>query len=119
MVVDIGDIYNEFSDGIFNPFAIRRFLRYAYNSWQQPAPTYVVLVGDAHYDYKNTRLSRFYREDPNFRGTYNLYPIFVPTYHGWATPRVGETAMDQRFVNISGEDALPDMLIGRTLCSES
>ena len=57
MVVDIGDIYNEFSDGIFNPFAIRRFLRYAYNSWQQPAPTYVVLVGDAHYDYKNTTVA--------------------------------------------------------------
>lgn len=110
-VVDIGDIYDEFSDGIFNPFAIRRFLRYAYNSWQQPAPTYVILVGDAHYDYKNTTVER-YRRDPNFRGTYNLYPIFVPTYHGWA-PASGETAMDQRFVNISGEDALPDMLIGR------
>ncbi len=111
MIVDIGDIYNEFSDGLFNPFAIRRFLRYAYNSWQQPAPTYVLLVGDAHYDYKNTTVA-LYREDPNFRGTYNLYPIFVPTYHGWA-PASGETAMDQRFVNISGEDALPDMLIGR------
>ena len=111
MVVDIDDIYDEFSDGLFNPFAIQRFLRYAYNSWQQPAPTYVVLVGDAHYDYKNTTVER-YRRDPNFRGTYNLYPIFVPTYHGWA-PASGETAMDQRFVNISGEDALPDMLIGR------
>ncbi len=111
MVVDIGDIYDEFSDGLFNPFAIRRFLRYAYNSWQAPAPTYVVLVGDAHYDYKNTTVER-YRRDPNFRGTYNLYPITVPTYHGWA-PASGETAMDQRFVNISGEDALPDMLIGR------
>ena len=111
MVVDIGDIYDEFSDGLFNPFAIRRFLRYAYNSWQQPAPTYVLLVGDAHYDYKNTTVER-YRRDPNFRGTYNLYPITVPTYHGWA-PASGETAMDQRFVNISGEDALPDMLIGR------
>ena len=111
MVVDIDDIYDEFSDGLFNPFAIRRFLRYTYNSWQQPAPTYVVLVGDAHYDYKNTTVER-YRRDPNFRGTYNLYPITVPTYHGWA-PASGETAMDQRFVNISGEDALPDMLIGR------
>ncbi len=111
IVVDINDIYDEFSDGLFNPFAIRRFLRYAYNSWQQPAPTYVVLVGDAHYDYKHTIVER-YRRDPNFRGIYNLYPIFVPTYHGWA-PASGETAMDQRFVNISGEDALPDMLIGR------
>ena len=108
MVVDIDDIYDEFSDGVFNPLAIQKFLRYAYTSWQQPAPTYVLLVGDAHYDYKNA-IVKLYRED---RKTYNLYPIFVPTYHGWA-PECGETAMDHRFVNVSGEDPLPDMLIGR------
>lgn len=111
MVVDIGNIYDEFSDGLFNPLAIQKFLRYAYSNWQQPVPTYVLLVGDAHYDYKNATVER-YRRDPNFRGAYNLYPIFVPTFHGWA-PESGETAMDQRFVNVSGEDALPDMLIGR------
>ena len=108
MVVDVGDIYDEFSDGLFNPLAIQKFLRYAYNGWQQPAPTYVLLVGDAHYDYKNA-IVKLYRED---RKTYNLYKIFVPTFHGWA-PACGETAMDQRFVNVSGEDPLPDMLIGR------
>ena len=111
LVVDIDDIYNEFSDGLFNPFAIQKFLRYAYNNWQQPAPTYVLLVGDAHYDYKRATVE-IYRQDTTFRGTYKLYPNFVPTYHGWA-PASGETSMDQRFVNISGEDPLPDMLIGR------
>ena len=111
MVVDIDDIYNEFSDGLFNPFGIQKFLRYAYHNWQQPAPTYVLLVGDAHYDYKNATVE-IYRLDPTFRGTYKLYPNFVPTYHGWS-PASGETAMDQRFVNVSGDDALPDMLIGR------
>ena len=111
MVVDIDDIYNEFSDGLFNPFAIQKFLRYAYNNYQQPAPTYVLLVGDAHYDYKGATVE-IYRRDTTFRGTYKLYPNFVPTYHGWA-PASGETSMDQRFVNISGEDPLPDMLIGR------
>ena len=111
IVVDIGDIYDEFSDGIFNPLAIQKFLRYVYNNWQQPVPTYVVLVGDAHYDYKYATVER-YRRDPSFRGTYNLPSIFVPTFHGWA-PESGETAMDQRFVNISGDDPLPDMLIGR------
>ncbi len=110
-VVDIDDIYNEFSDGLFNPFAIQKFLRYTYHNWQQPAPTYVLLVGDAHYDYKGATVD-IYRQDPTFRGTYNLYPNFVPTYHGWA-PASGETSMDQRFVNISGEDPLPDMFIGR------
>lgn len=103
-VVDIDEIYNEFSSGRFNPFAIQTFLRIAYQTWQSPAPTYVLLVGDAHYDYKQVTKQR----DP----TYDLYPIFVPTYHGWA-PESGETAMDQRFVNVSGDDALPDMFIGR------
>lgn len=111
MVVDIDDVYNEFSDGLFNPFAIQKFLRYAYHNYQQPAPTYVLLVGDAHYDYKGATVE-IYRRDTTFRGTYKLYPNFVPTYHGWA-PASGETSMDQRFVNISGEDPLPDMLIGR------
>ncbi len=103
-VVDIDEIYNEFKAGLFNPIAIQDFLRYAYEAWQPPAPTYVLLVGDAHFDYKRV-FKQLYT-------TYNLYPIFVPTYHGWA-PASGETAMDQRFVNISGADALPDMFIGR------
>ena len=104
-VVDIDEIYNEFGFGLYNPFAIQHFLRYAYHTWQSPAPTYVLLVGDAHYDYKEVIVERYH-------GNYDLYPNFVPTYHGWA-PESGETAMDHRFVNISGDDSLPDMLIGR------
>ncbi len=103
-VVDIDEIYNEFGNGLFTPFAIQNFLRYAYHTWQSPAPTYVLLVGDAHYDYKGV-IKRLHND-------YDLYPIFVPTYHAWA-PESGETAMDQRFVNVSGDDALPDMFIGR------
>ena len=106
-VVDVDDIYNEFSGGIFTPFAIQKFLQYAYHTWQPPVPTYVLLVGDAHYDYKGIAAKHFARNP-----SYNIYPIFVPTYHGWA-PESGETAMDQRFVNVSGDDSLPDMHIGR------
>jgi len=103
-VVNIDEIYNEFSSGLFSPFAIKYFLRYAYHTWQPPAPTYVLLVGDAHYDYKRVSVEH----NPEFK----LYPIFVPTYHAWS-PESGETAIDQRFVNVSGDDALPDMMIGR------
>ena len=109
-VVDIDEIYNEFNGGVFSPIAIQTFLRYTYETWQPPAPTYVLLVGDAHYDYKRVSVKLYNKE--NSRGTYNLYPIFVPTYHGWA-PESGETAMDQRFINVSGDDRLPDMFIGR------
>ena len=108
-VVDVEEIYDQFSHGIFNPLAIQRFLRYAYTSWREPRPTYVLLVGDAHYDYKGA-IVNVYREELG-RG-YNLYPIYVPTFHGWA-PASGETAMDSRFVTVSGDDPLPDMFIGR------
>ena len=108
IVVDIDDVYEQFNHGVFSPFAIQQFLRYAYTSWQQPAPSYVLLVGDAHYDYKRATVA-LYRLDNR---TFNLYPIYVPTIHGWA-PVSGETAMDHRFVTVSGEDTLPDMFIGR------
>ncbi len=108
-VVDVHDIYNQFSHGIFNPFAIQKFLRYAFTSWQKNAPTYVLLVGDAHYDYKQTTIDYYLRE---YGTTYDLYPNTVPTLHGWA-PNSGETAMDSRFVAVSGDDPLPDMFIGR------
>lgn len=108
MVVDIEDIYDEFSNGLFNPMAIKSFLRYAYNNWTSPKPSYVLLVGDAHWDYKNAYVE-YYREIGQEK---DIPPIFVPTYHGWS-PEGGETAMDQKFVEVSGEDSLPDMFIGR------
>ena len=66
-VVDIDEIYNEFGNGLFTPFAIQNFLRYAYHTWQSPAPTYVLLVGDAHYDYKGV-IKRLHND-------YDLYPF--------------------------------------------
>ena len=109
MVVDIEEVYDQFNHGIFNPIAIQKFLRYAYTHWRTPKPTYVLLVGDAHYDYKGA-IVKLYRGALN--RDYDLYPIYVPTFHGWA-PASGETAMDHRFVTISGDDPLPDMFIGR------
>ena len=108
-IVDIDIIYDQFSHGLFNPNAIQKFLRYAYVNWRKPAPTFVLLVGDAHYDYKGS-IVQVYRKD--YDKKYNLYPIFVPTFHGWS-PESGETAMDHRFVLLSGDDRLPDMYIGR------
>ena len=108
-IVDIDIIYDQFSHGVFNPNAIQKFLRYAYVNWRKPAPTFVLLVGDAHYDYKGS-IVQVYRKD--YDKKYNLYPIFVPTFHGWS-PESGETAMDHRFVTLSGDDSLPDMYIGR------
>ena len=109
VVVDVEEVYDQFNHGIFNPIAIQKFLRHTYTHWRAPKPTYVLLVGDAHYDYKGATVKR-YREVLN--RDYDLYPIYVPTFHSWA-PASGETAMDHHFVTVSGDDSLPDMFIGR------
>lgn len=96
--VKVGDIYDEFNYGIFNPQAIRDFLSYAYNNWVTPAPTYVLLVGDAYQDYKDNLET----------GTLNYVPTQIIE-----TDILGETPSDNWFVLVSGDDILPDMYIGR------
>lgn len=44
-------IYDAFGDGRLSPFAIRDGLRWACQNWTPPAPAYVLLVGDATWDY--------------------------------------------------------------------
>lgn len=51
-VVEIEKIYNEFSSGSPDPAAVRNFLKFAYNNWQE-RPVYVLFLGDGSYDYKN------------------------------------------------------------------
>lgn len=95
--VKIEDVYDEFNEGIFNPGAIRDFLSYAYQYWS-PAPTYVLLVGDAHYDYK----------DSLNQGITNYVPSQV------IEDSFGQTVSDNWFVSLDGgDDILPDMFIGR------
>ena len=96
--VKVADVYDEFNYGIFNPQAIRDFLSYAYHNWVSPAPTYVLLVGDAYQDYK----------DNLGTGTLNYVPSQIIE-----TDLLGETPSDNWFVLVSGADVLPDMLIGR------
>jgi hypothetical protein len=106
-VVDVRDIYDEFSFGIFDPHAIRDFIAHAYKYWRGPdaqhaAPSYVLLVGDGNYDFKDNL------------GTGE--PNYVPPYLVYADEWWGETAADNRYVCVSAEgadDILPDMYIGR------
>lgn len=97
-VVKIQDIYDEFNDGIFNPAAIRSFISYAYSQWVKPAPLYVVLVGDASQDYKDNLGEGFAN--------------FVPTQI-IESASFGQVPSDNWFVTVSGDDPLPDLLVGR------
>ncbi|MFZ4590624.1 MAG: type IX secretion system sortase PorU [Ignavibacteria bacterium] len=52
IVIDINQVYNEFSGGLTDPVAMRNFLKYAYNNWVR-RPMYVLFLGDGSFDYKN------------------------------------------------------------------
>ncbi len=97
-VVKVQDLYDEFNYGIFNPSAIRDFLIYAYQNWQPPAPLYVLLVGDAIIDFK----------DNYHTSSVNYVPTQIVE-----TLALGQTPADNWFVQIVGNDILPDMYIGR------
>jgi hypothetical protein len=99
VIVDVQDVYDEFSGGLMDPEAIRAFIAYAYQHWVAPAPTYVLLAGDGHYD----PLDHFGYGRPNL----------VPPYLGMFDPWWGETAADNRYAAVVGEDNLPDLILGR------
>lgn len=98
-VVDVQDVYDEFSHGVFDPAAIRAFLAYTWSSWVRPAPAYLLLVGDGNYDPK----------DNLGRGE----TCYLPPYLADVDPWIGEVAADNRYACVSGEDILPDMHLGR------
>ncbi len=99
MLVDVQDIYDEFHYGITNAVAIRDFLEYVFGNWQSPAPSFVVLMGDGHYDPKD------------YLGYGRV--SYIPPYLAPVDPWIVETASDNRYVTISGSDTFPDMMIGR------
>ncbi len=92
MVVDVQDIYDEFSGGLVDPMAIRAFVNHAYDSWS-PRPTFVTLVGDGTYDYKNNSGAS--------------HTNWIPPYQD------GESTYDEWYVRVEGEDRAPELAIGR------
>jgi hypothetical protein len=51
-IVDIEDIYDEFSFGAHSPYALRDFLAWTNSHWTH-APRYLLLVGDSSWDPRN------------------------------------------------------------------
>jgi hypothetical protein len=91
------EVYQDFGHGEATPRAIRDFIAYAYHFWQSPSPRYVVLLGDASYDYKDVLHSG---------ATNHVPPLLVKTSFLW-------TASDPAYAAVNGEDALPDLALGR------
>jgi hypothetical protein len=91
------DIENEFGYGEESPEAIRSFLEYAYHHWREPKIRYVLLLGDATYDFKDYLKTGVGNQVP---------PMMTRTSYLW-------TASDPLYAAIHGEDILPDVAIGR------
>jgi len=100
-VVKIDDIYDEFSYGLLSPFAIRDYLKYAFENYAGKPVSYVVLIGDLNSDYRYIQ--------PNGRKN------FIPSmpYHSLT---YGLAASDNMFTAILGDDVVPDISIGRLSC---
>jgi hypothetical protein len=97
-VVDVQQIYDEFTYGLLEPSAIRQFVKYAFENWGIPAPTYVVLLGDLSHDYRGLLTT----SRPNFIPS---VPYFTTLY--------GQAVSDNLFVAVAGNDIAPDLAIGR------
>ncbi|NIA28886.1 MAG: type IX secretion system sortase PorU [Actinobacteria bacterium] len=90
-MITTSDIYDQFSNGLVDPVAIRNFFKYAFENWNR-APGYVLLVGDATFDYKDNL---------------NLgLPLLVPSYEN------NIKVSDDWFVNLTNDRKM-DMIIGR------
>jgi len=94
-LIDVEDLYDEFSFGNKTPQAMRDFLSRASSAWQK-APKYVLLGGNGSADPRNYL----------GYGTFDLVPTRL------IQTRYNETASDDWFVDFNG-DGLPEMAIGR------
>lgn len=104
-VVDVNKIYNEFSSGVPDPIAIKKFLRYAYENWNLK-PVYALFYGDGSYDYKNI----YNLNVKNF-----LPPIELDTYD---QNEIYSYPSDDFFVELTESSprpvaGIPDMAVGR------
>ena len=117
-VVSTEDIFNTFAGGVFSPEAIRNFMVFAQNSWQQiggsASPEYLVLFGNGHYDYK--RLSN----PPPSKS--NLIPIYIAKTFGTGDSLIVANPIEDFFAytnagTIAGSHntalARPQLIVGR------
>ncbi len=94
-VVEVSEIYDEFSYGDMSSLSIRDFLQYAKTSWQTK-PSYVLLLGDASFDSRNYQGFGY----NNFVPTHIVNTVFT------------ETGSDDFLADFNG-DGLAEIAIGR------
>ncbi len=86
-LVDLDDIFRQYSAGMFDPVAIRDFLKYSFEN-SVSAPGAALIVGDGHYDYRN------------YLGRNQT--IYIPPY----VAAEDRAVTDENFVNFAGRGVL-------------
>jgi hypothetical protein len=95
--VPLEAIAAEFGFGESSPDAIRAFVAHVYHEWREPRLRYVMLLGDATYDFKDYLQTGVVNHVP---------PLMVRTSFLW-------TASDPGYGTVHGTDPLPDVAVGR------
>lgn len=103
-------IYYQFNGGTPDPTALRDYIAYAYRTWTKK-PSYVLLWGDGHFDYRNLTVP-----------AHNV-KNFVPTHQTYDADGDMNTVntnlmTEDFFACINGDDDLVDIALGR-LCVRS
>ncbi|HET6510595.1 MAG TPA: C25 family cysteine peptidase, partial [Candidatus Kapabacteria bacterium] len=102
-VVTTEEVFNAFSFGSDESWAIRRFIDYAYHNYAGTPPAFVTLFGDGTWDPKINRTVQALTSDP-----VTTHRTLVPTY--------GKPASDYIFTTVDGDgiDSLfPEVIISR------
>jgi hypothetical protein len=105
-VVFVDQIYDEFSFGLRDVNALRSFLSYAFDNWKGSSgtalpPSFVLLVGDATPDYKNTLGRSDWVDQVPTPIMFQLSSI-IPYY-----------SSDNWIASFRGDDQMPDVFLGR------
>ena len=94
-VVDVTDLYTQYTYGVFDPDAIRQYVKYAA---QNLGTKYVLLVGGDTFDYRNyTKLNSI---------------SFIPSLYASTGSLITYAPVDPLFTDFNG-DNVPDLAIGR------
>ncbi|TLY20283.1 MAG: DUF2341 domain-containing protein [Nitrospirae bacterium] len=94
-LIDVENLYDEFSFGAKSPWALRAFLQQAHSHWARP-PRFLLLAGDASFDPRNFM----------GMGEMDVVPTKLVDTHYL------ETASDDWFGDLDG-DGVPEIAVGR------